>query len=126
MPAQMEVEENPSILEFFFYIVEKVGQNFPQEICGVLCRIFSDSEDDLLGWFFTPENIDQLKSLLHQYIQKVGNPGDFIAKITNGDENKAAKRNNIRKFVIMLLDICDKLNMNTDFYRKKHDTMSVK
>ena len=90
MPAQMEVEENPSILEFFFYIVEKVGQNFPQEICGVLCRIFSDSEDDLLGWFFTPENIDQLKSLLHQYIQKVGNPGDFIAKITNGDENKAA------------------------------------
>ena len=94
MPAQMDVEENPSILEFFFYIVEKVGENFPQEICGVLCRVFSDSEADLLEWFFTEENIVQLKALLQQYIQAVGNPTQFLSKIANGDQTKIANIQN--------------------------------
>ena len=36
-----------------------------------------------------------------------------------------SKRNNERRLVEMLLDIGDKLNINTDFYRSKLDKLAI-
>jgi hypothetical protein len=89
MPAQMDVEENPDIMEFFLWIVEKSGGQFTAEICGVLARVFSDTRDDLLSWYFTEELLEQLHGLFVQYIQAVGDVDAFIASIVGGNEAKA-------------------------------------
>ena len=82
--------------------------------------------DAVLDLFYQIEQLElqiDIAEAQNTYFNKIYHRiGDLIKT----DETKAAKRNNIRKFVIMLLDIGDKLNMNTDFYRKKLDTMSVK
>ena len=45
--------------------------------------------------------------------------------IDNGSKN-TNKKTNTRKFILMLLDIGNKLNINTDFYRKKLDTTVIR
>ena len=49
-----------------------------------------------------------------------------ISDLLKSDETSASKRNHTRKFILMLLDIGDKLNINTEFYRKKLDAMAVR
>ena len=49
-----------------------------------------------------------------------------IGELLQNNETSASKKSNTRKFILMLLDIGNKLNINTEFYRKKADTMSVK
>ena len=49
-----------------------------------------------------------------------------IGELLDNSGMTTSKRTNTRRFILMLLDIGNKLNINTEFYRKKADTMSIK
>jgi hypothetical protein len=88
MPAQVEVEENPDMLEWFEYLVERFEDNFSDELAGVLIRLFSDGIDNMDELYVKPEVVERLRGLLRRLVGILPDFERLCLRICGDDEFK--------------------------------------
>ena len=102
------------------------GKKLFQNIARLVHSFEIQQAEVILELFYDIEKLElqvDIAEAQNTYYNKIYHRiGELITRLS---EN-STKKNNTRKFILMLLDIGSKLNINTDFYRKKLDNVNVK
>ena len=90
MPPKIDFAENESIMEFFFWLFEKVEGRFIEQFAEVLVKIFTEPVEVLkMTYSLTEVTIQRLNELLVQLVPNCGGE-QFCSSILDGDEDKLA------------------------------------
>ena len=87
MPARIDLSEDPSIFEFFFFIAQRF--QVPDQLAAVLVRLFSMSQEARYATDLTDETIALLKQTLLKLLESL-DADAFITQTCGEDEAKIA------------------------------------
>ena len=102
------------------------GKKILQNINRLVHSFEIQQADAVLEIFYQIEKLElqvDIAEAQNTYFNKIYHR---IGELLENAEQTKSGRNSIRKFIIMLLDIGNKLNINTEFYRQKLDTMPAR
>ena len=98
------------------------GKKLLQNINRLVHSFEIQQAEVILEMFYDIEKLEleiDIAEAQNTYFNKIYHRiGDLLQKLEETSSNKTK----LRKFILMLLDIGTKLNINTDFYRRKVDT----
>ena len=86
MPARLDLDEDISIFQFFFFIAEKYHE--PAPLASVIIRLFTISPEMKYATQLSDDVFEKLKQTLATLLRNIGDAQSFITEVCNSDEAK--------------------------------------
>jgi len=88
MPAALDIGENLTMIQFFFWLLDRVGCTDAQLVCSVLVKLFSSSEYEMKEMGITQETLTKLRDMMIVLLSKIPNSMQFCQTVLKNNPSK--------------------------------------